>query len=92
MNILNLALSAKMRRTMVEKGNMNLRLSTGPLAFVPPYWEAIKRDKALLFVWIGETELANVIYWRSITLRVGWPPIKFVSCFTFTDDEERISV
>lgn len=58
----------------------------GPTAFVWPTWSSIKRDKNLLFVLITETEAPNIIYWRSITLRWGWPPILFVSCFTTTDD------
>jgi len=58
----------------------------GPTVFVfRPNWKEIKENKALLFAWIARTEVKNIIFWRSITLRWGWPPIIWISCFT--DDE-----
>jgi len=63
-----------------------MRLSlkvVGPAVFVfRPKWEEVKKDKALLFAWLAPTEISNTIYWRSLTLRWGWPPIIWVSCFT----------
>ena len=58
-----------------------------PTVFVGPRWANIKRDKNLLFVWMNPTEVSNVIFWRSFTIRFGWPPIIYVACFTDTEDE-----
>ena len=59
----------------------------GPTAFVGPRWEHVKREKALLFAWLNETSVSNVIHWRSISLRLGWPLVRYLSCFTFTELE-----
>ena len=70
---------------------MKLSLNVvGPTVFVfRPKWEEVKENKALLFSWLAQTEVSNIIYWRSLTLRWGWPPIIWVSCFTDTDDAEE---
>ena len=68
-----------------KKGRMALEVLE-PTAFVGPRWEYIKRDKNLLFAWINRTVVSNVIFWRSFTIRFGWPPIIYIECFTFVDD------
>ena len=60
----------------------------GPTAFAMSTWSDIKKDKGILFVWIRQTSVANVISWKSITLTRGWPPIRWVNCLTSADDEE----
>ena len=59
-----------------------------PTALVCPRWGHMKRDKALLFAWLSETSAWNVIHWRSITLKLGWPPFRWLSCFIFTDVDQ----
>lgn len=59
----------------------------GPTAFTMSTWSDIKEYKGILFLWIRQTSVANVISWFSITLKWGWPPIRWVNCFT-SDDEE----
>ena len=58
-----------------------------PMAFVGLRWEHVKREKALLFVWLNETSASNVIHWRSISLKLSWPPVRCLSYFTFTELE-----
>ena len=57
-----------------------------PTVFELPTWKEIKENKALLFTWISPTEIPNIIFWRSITVRWRWPPIIWVSCFTDAED------
>ncbi|MBA7506577.1 hypothetical protein ES706_05269 [subsurface metagenome] len=66
---------------------MKLELElVGSSVFVGPRWQDIKLNKNLLFVWITETSAPNIIYWRSITLTWHWPFIRWVVCFTETDE------
>jgi len=69
-----------------------LALETGKLRFVPLTWQtfkqALKESHAVLFVWTAETSVANVFFWRSITLRLGWPPVKYVECFRNREEEK----
>ena len=68
---------------------MELRVEVvGPTAFTMSTWSEIKKDKGILFLWIRQTNLANVIAWKSITLNLKWPLVRWVKCFTSTDDEE----
>jgi len=53
-------------------------------------WAEVKKEKALLLAWLAQTEVSNVVYWRSLTLRWGWPPIIWVSCFTDIKEFEAL--
>lgn len=39
-------------------------------------------DLAFIMHWVGRTNLANVIWTRFISLKLEWPPVKSISCFT----------
>jgi len=60
----------------------------GPTAFTVSPWSDIKENKGILFMWVRQTSVSNVIAWKSITLQWAWPPIRWVNCFTSADDEE----
>ncbi len=38
-------------------------------------------DKAFVLHWVGRTNLGNVVWMRFVYFRLGWPPVKSVSCF-----------
>ena len=69
---------------------MKLRLRlVGPTVFIfRPSWEQVKHDKGVIFAWLAPTEVSNIIYWRSLTLKWGWPPVIWVSCLTDDGDED----
>lgn len=41
------------------------------------------QDKALVFHETGETCLRNIVWMRFVALRLKWPPVKVLSCFTY---------
>ena len=65
---------------------LSLKVLSPTLFVFSPKWEEVKEKKAVLLAWLNPTEVSNVIYWRSLTLRWGWPPIIWVSCFTDAED------
>jgi len=40
-------------------------------------------EKALILHWTGETVLSNIVWMRFVALRLRWPPVKVLSCFTY---------
>lgn len=42
-----------------------------------------RQEKALILHWTGQTILPNIIWMRFLALRLGLPPIKDLSCFTY---------
>jgi hypothetical protein len=56
-----------------------ISLYTEPLSFRGVTLD--KPSKTLLFVWLAETEVSNIILVRFLTLRLGFPPIKVVTAF-----------
>lgn len=53
------------------------------LAVAPSKFQVIgsRQDRAIGLVWTADTGLKNVIWVRWITLRLGWPPIVWLTCF-----------
>ena len=42
-----------------------------------------QQEKAVILHWTGETILANIVWMRFVALRLRWPPVKVLSCFTY---------
>jgi len=42
-----------------------------------------KQEKAVILHWTGETCLRNIVWMRFVALRLRWPPVKVLSCFTY---------
>lgn len=59
---------------------MKLRLAYEPLQFTGVAFD--KPNKTLVFCWIAETEVSNIILIRLLALRLRFPPIKIVTAFT----------
>lgn len=55
----------------------------------PTVFRFALENKAVLFASLNPTEVSNIIYWRSLTLKWAWPPIIWVSCFTDDEPWER---
>ena len=41
-----------------------------------------RRDRALVLSWAAETEAPHILWVRGVTLKIGWPPLHWVSGFT----------
>jgi len=41
------------------------------------------QEKAVILHWTGETVLSNIVWMRFVALRLRWPPVKVLSCFTY---------
>ena len=41
------------------------------------------QDKALVFHETGDTGMGNIVWMRFVALRLRWPPVKVLSCFTY---------
>ena len=41
------------------------------------------QDRAVILHWTGETCLRNIVWMRFVALRLRWPPVKVLSCFTY---------
>ena len=50
----------------------------------------LRQDRALCLHWTGMTNLQNVIWMRFVVLGPWWPPVKVLSCFSYT--RETVSV
>lgn len=69
----------------VNKGQlMKMQLDVGPTVF---QMGLLRQDKAFCLHWIGMTNISNVAWQRFVALRLAWPPVKALSCFTWTTDE-----
>jgi len=40
-------------------------------------------ERAVILHWTGETILRNIVWMRFVALRLRWPPVKVLSCFTY---------
>ncbi|KKL56235.1 hypothetical protein LCGC14_2247470 [marine sediment metagenome] len=40
-------------------------------------------EGAVILVWAGGTILRNIVWMRFVALRLQWPPVKVLSCFTY---------
>lgn len=45
---------------------------------------------SVLFVWVGDIGLKNLVWLRFILFRVGWPPVKRYTGLYNVDNEELI--
>ena len=43
----------------------------------------VSEEKAVILHWTGETCLRNIVWMRFVALRLRWPPVKTLSCFTY---------
>ena len=43
----------------------------------------VSEEKAVILHWTGETVLSNIVWMRFVALRLRWPPVKVLSCFTY---------
>ncbi len=43
-------------------------------------------DRAIVCGWRRETEAPGIIWFRLLTIKWRWPPIKIITCFTDCDD------
>lgn len=43
-------------------------------------------DKAVVLHWVGMTNMSNVIWQRFVFLKLQWPPVRNVSCFTYEQE------
>ena len=41
------------------------------------------QDRAVILHWTGETCLRNIVWMRFVALRLRWPPVKVLNCFTY---------
>ena len=41
------------------------------------------QERAVILHWTGETCLSNIVWMRFVALRLRWPPVKVLSCFTY---------
>ena len=69
-----------------DKRHPVLRLNTGPLRLSKVVWD--KQSRSAAFSWAATTEVENVIYVRFVAVGFSWPPVRWVSSFMFTDDED----
>jgi len=78
-----------------KEGNRQLRLICECLEFNSIDFD--RPTKTLVLTWHAETEVPNMSYWRWVTLRLRWPPIRVIECFMDnrewlegeSDDDER---
>lgn len=47
----------------------------------------LRQESAFCLHWIGTTNTRNVIWQRFVVLRLQWPPVKALSCFTFASED-----
>ena len=40
-------------------------------------------ERAVILHWTGATILRNIVWMRFVALRLRWPPVKVLSCFTY---------
>lgn len=51
--------------------------------FHEPAEFSIRRSRrGLILAWVAETEAPNILWVRVVTLKIGWPPLHWVSGFT----------
>jgi hypothetical protein len=49
--------------------------------------EYIAEEKAVTLNWWGLTRFKNIVWTRFVFLRLGWPPVKRISAFTYATEE-----
>lgn len=69
-----------------DKEHPELRLNTGPLRLNKVVWD--RQSRSVAISWAAETEVVNVIYVRFVAVGFSWPPVRWVSSFMSTDDED----
>ena len=45
-----------------------------------------RRDKAIVCGWAQNTVVPNIIWFRLLTIKWRWPPIRVFTCFTWRDE------
>ena len=59
-----------------------LCLRKGPVSFGADfYW----REATIVLGWVAETSAPNMVWMRIISIKLGWPPVRWVTAFTDTD-------
>jgi hypothetical protein len=63
---------------------MNIKEQTLCLEIGSPVFDLFvsKIDRAIIASWKAQTEVNNVLWMRLIVIRLGWPPIRCITCFT----------
>ena len=74
--------------TEEKKDGVMLDLDIGPTVF---QMGVSRPDKAVILHWVGETNIGNVIWQRFVVLKLQWPPIRSVSCYSFREEVEGVS-
>ena len=70
-----------------ERDGHTMELEVGPTVFQV----GISRpDRAFVLHWCGMTNLQNIIWMRFVALELRWPPMRSLSCFTYTQEERRL--
>jgi len=62
-----------------------LRLAIGKPFFLGPQWDS--KLKGIVLAWGGETEVANMLWIRLVTISFRWPPIRVYEAFTDREGE-----
>ena len=60
-----------------------LQLYTGPSTF---RLIVCLKARVIALTWIAETSAVNMLWVRCLTIRLGWPPIRWTHCFTDIDE------
>ena len=60
-----------------------LHLRTGDTQFAGVLFD--RESKQLFFRWFAETEVSNINYMFLLILKLGWPPIRWLSAFVSAD-------
>lgn len=63
-----------------------LRLAIGKPFFLGPQWDS--KLKGIVLAWGAETEVANLLWIKLMTISFRWPPIRVYESFTNKEGEE----
>lgn len=70
-----------------RRSGQTMELQVGPTVFQVG---VISQESAFVLHWTGMTNLGNIIWMRFVALGPWWPPVKSLSCFSYT--RETVSV
>jgi len=74
-----------MTKELMRMGDHTIEMELGPVGFD---WAWDKKFKSLAFFWIRRTQIINIIHITVLSLKLRWPPFKWVTAYNDTDFDE----
>jgi len=67
-----------------ERAGQTVTLAVGARVFQVA---VSRQERALILHWTGMTNSRNIVWMRFTALKLEWPPVKALSCFTFASED-----